>query len=414
MSLVKLVNLKDLDQSLFHLLGNQLVKAIYPKSKCLQGSGGDSGIDCYYGNLNGKNLHVFQHKFLPNTLGNPGKAQIIRSLKKMLEKYPNTRYWTLLLPKNLTIGEQTWFDSTIVNKYKQLKAEVWDETYLCSLLFKHPEIRQEFFPLPSLIQNLFDKHFLDLKANIVLPATTILKSDIMGFPSIEQISKNSKICSMSKIQTVRIAPEFDEYEITDNLPLISNIDLCNDMFDNHYPNLKSKWNNLTNSIKKFREYEINFNNNVREKLVRLFETYEISYKVTMVCNFEPNIPLIKFVERFYNKIKSEEYLESDFEIDAGYPHMVNITYTKDANSLIYQAPSQEEAEKIVSILRLVCKSILKEMNNDIKNLKFHEQNCIIKANLLNKELGRVIDSPLLSFHPDRNGMPKCAYVNSPN
>ena len=45
------INFVTLDTIIFHRLGNDIVKVEYPNTKCLDGSGGDEGIDCYDGNL---------------------------------------------------------------------------------------------------------------------------------------------------------------------------------------------------------------------------------------------------------------------------------------------------------------------------------------------------------------------------
>jgi len=87
-----LVDLKALDSTKFHSLCNALVKAEYSDATCVEGSGGDEGIDCFLGNnMNVDNLHVFQHKFLPTTLNDSGKGQIKSSLKQSLSilMYPN-------------------------------------------------------------------------------------------------------------------------------------------------------------------------------------------------------------------------------------------------------------------------------------------------------------------------------------
>ena len=69
------INLASLDSNSFHKLGNDLVnKKNTLKQSVRKGKGGDDGIDCYDGNLKGYNLHVFQHKFLPDTLKDNGET----------------------------------------------------------------------------------------------------------------------------------------------------------------------------------------------------------------------------------------------------------------------------------------------------------------------------------------------------
>jgi hypothetical protein len=68
-----LIDFSSLGDSKLHRLCNDLVTAEYPTARCIEGSGGDNGIDCYNGDSTDKLSTVFQHKFLPRTLGSSGK-----------------------------------------------------------------------------------------------------------------------------------------------------------------------------------------------------------------------------------------------------------------------------------------------------------------------------------------------------
>jgi hypothetical protein len=93
------IDFSNLGNSKFQRLCNDLVIAEYPEAKCIEGSGGDMGIDCYIGDLKGSSLIVFQHKFLPRTLEPSGKKQIKQSLVTALEAFGNIKKWVLLIPK---------------------------------------------------------------------------------------------------------------------------------------------------------------------------------------------------------------------------------------------------------------------------------------------------------------------------
>jgi hypothetical protein len=74
LAVMALIDLKALDSTKFHSLCNAIVKAEYSDATCVEGSGGDEGIDCFLGNnMDAGNLHVFQHKFLTTTLNSSGK-----------------------------------------------------------------------------------------------------------------------------------------------------------------------------------------------------------------------------------------------------------------------------------------------------------------------------------------------------
>jgi hypothetical protein len=135
-----------LDNGKFHRLCNELVAGEYPAAKCIEGMGGDRGIDCHIGLLTDESLMIFQHKFLHRTLGSNGKNQIKKSLTTVLRHFPNTKKWTLLIAKDFTIGEIEWFDK-LKKSYPTVELEVWNDTRLRSLLPKNARIRYDYFPL---------------------------------------------------------------------------------------------------------------------------------------------------------------------------------------------------------------------------------------------------------------------------
>src|SRR5712691_2708850 len=135
-----------LDDGKFHRLCNELDAGEYPAAKCIEGTGGDRSIDCHIGDLTDEFLMIFQHKFLPRTLGPSGKNQIKKSLTTVLRHFPNTKKWILLIPKDFTIGETEWFDE-LKKSYPTVELEVWNDTRLRALLRKNARIRYDYFPL---------------------------------------------------------------------------------------------------------------------------------------------------------------------------------------------------------------------------------------------------------------------------
>jgi hypothetical protein len=84
---MSLLSFKNLNNTLFHQLSNDLVKAECPGATCVEGLGGDEGIDCFNGSsIDANNLHVFQHKFFTDTLTNSGKKQIKESLNRVARR----------------------------------------------------------------------------------------------------------------------------------------------------------------------------------------------------------------------------------------------------------------------------------------------------------------------------------------
>jgi hypothetical protein len=257
-----LIDFKNLDNSQFHLLCNDLVKAEFSNATCLEGSGGDEGIDCFIGNnIDQIDLHVFQHKFFPNTLSNSGKRQVRESLKQV-HKRPNVSKWTLLIAKNLTPGEIRWYN----NKLKDL-------------LRKHYRIYYEYFPLPVNIENKINNHFDDLKKDIVKPL-------------IEYVHN----LSIEKILS------------------ISDKELCEDSIDNHYSPLASKLQNLICFSSNIESQSVKLRNHIKDLLERYLTINDIKHRENDSDTYimTDSVPINQFIERLWPLVETNAYSDDKF------------------------------------------------------------------------------------------------------
>ena len=100
----------------------------------VDGSGGDGGLDCYFGGENGTD--VYELKSFLGRMNNARRQQVVRSLQRALKKTPRT--WSLVVPIDATPKEQEWFDSLASETTTKL---TWlDKTWLEEQLAAHPDI----------------------------------------------------------------------------------------------------------------------------------------------------------------------------------------------------------------------------------------------------------------------------------
>lgn len=104
----------------------------------VDGSGGDGGLDCYFGGENGTD--VYELKSFLGRMNNARRQQVVRSLQRALKKTPRT--WSLVVPIDATPKEQEWFDSLASETTTKL---TWlDKTWLEDQLAAHPDIGRYF------------------------------------------------------------------------------------------------------------------------------------------------------------------------------------------------------------------------------------------------------------------------------
>ena len=136
------MDFSQLNEKKFNEMCNQLIKAEYPNSKPVEGSGGDEGIDSFLGDFDGL-IKVFQYKFFLRPIRNPQQNQIKQSLLTAKEKHSLTE-WVLVIPRNFTPREIRMFNQ-LQRDNSTIKIDYIGVTELRNLLNKHVSIKDSYF-----------------------------------------------------------------------------------------------------------------------------------------------------------------------------------------------------------------------------------------------------------------------------
>ena len=334
-----------------HTLCNAL-KAEYSDATCVEGSGGDEGIDCFLGNnMDVDDLHVFQHKFLPTTLNDSGKAQIKSSLKQVISKHSNVSRWTLLIAKDLTPGEMKWFNQLRID-YPTIKLDLWDNTKLKDLLRKYYTIRYDYFPIPEHIDKKITKHLDDLKE--------------MAVRLLDYVQDGSSNRILS----------------------ILNYGLYEDLISNHYPDLGTKFQKLLNLLDNIESQSCEFISQIKSLLEHHLVNEGIKYRYdeSGIYDMIDSIPINQFTERLWPLVESSTYSDDKFRLNDGYPNMVRIVFLSDlGQGVMYQCLPNENCKEIKSKLQSICRMIIRE--TDEKLSQYNElkvlATCLFKTYLRN-------------------------------
>jgi hypothetical protein len=103
------IDWRDLSPGLFEDMVAVLLSHLHQRVKRLDGGGGDSGRDVHF---KGNELYdIYQMKYFPYRLGPVQRRQIKDSFETASALKPTS--WTLILPIDLTQGEEEWFDDLV-------------------------------------------------------------------------------------------------------------------------------------------------------------------------------------------------------------------------------------------------------------------------------------------------------------
>lgn len=143
--------LRELSKEAFESLVHQLLMFKYPGAgiKRVDGTGGDQGIDSFWGELS-RGPIVWQCKHFTTRIRKPQKQQIKKSIRAAFENRPLSR-WILCLPINLRTSEHDWFQAHIVGAHGGAAAiSLMQASDIVDELINNRPLRDAFFPVNAI------------------------------------------------------------------------------------------------------------------------------------------------------------------------------------------------------------------------------------------------------------------------
>ncbi|WP_160162914.1 hypothetical protein [Natrinema limicola] len=110
----------------------------------IDGSGGDDGIDCFRGEIDGE-ITIFQHKYHTGRLEYTQKRQISDSLDRAQEEHSGLEKWILLIATEFTPTEHEWFQEEIVSPNSGIDIEYWNKPKIENRLIQYDFLIERYF-----------------------------------------------------------------------------------------------------------------------------------------------------------------------------------------------------------------------------------------------------------------------------
>ena len=139
------MNFEILNQLKFENFCKLLLTCIFPELQTIEGSGGDSGTDSFFGRINDQNT-VFQFKFFTKRMTSSRWKQVRESLETSIQKL-NPSKWMLLMPIEFTEGEhKEWEKLRVEFLNKNVTLEFWSIVNITEQAYRHVAVLSSAYP----------------------------------------------------------------------------------------------------------------------------------------------------------------------------------------------------------------------------------------------------------------------------
>ena len=141
------------------------------------------------------------------------------------------------------------------------------------------------------------------------------------------------------------------------------IELFRDFVDNHYPEIKSVWDQVAKEGDNIDAKDYWLTKFIDQRLRNEFESSGIEYRKSKsdVSQGSSGIPIIEFSDALKNLIITKGYNDSELYLDHNSPR--NYIYFVEAQ--VYYSADENCCLKILPILQNICKHIQNDIQNEI-------------------------------------------------
>ncbi len=339
-----------LNEKKFSEMCNQLIKAEYPNSNPVEGSGGDEGIDSFIGDFDGL-IKIFQYKFFLKPIRNPQQNQIKQSLLTAKEKHSLTE-WVLVIPRNFTPREIRLFNQ-LQRDNPTIKIDYIGATELRNLLNKHISIKDSYFKEDKLTKEIksnsqkLNEIFNLFKEEISIgnlytsgwnvKQINICKFDLINInleDLISNLNKNYQYAKFRKLGFTKFNKINDTFYKTRFILKEGKIlfkmlpkDLKDDPFELKYPNYK-------------------------DAEIWIKDVSNKNLSIISVCIFNSTKPFVDLIKKIFKDcVLSDSVIIKDLEFNKDMKSLVNKSFSSSIDTLqiepnIIQKAKQDSGQEI--------------------------------------------------------------------
>jgi hypothetical protein len=186
--------------------------------------------------------------------------------------------------------------------------------------------------------------------------------------------------------------------------------LCKDFLNNHYPEIIDQWSDVHSSYDIYRNKNENITQIIHERLKYYFNNQDIKFRYDGEPDnpYTSSIPINKFQRKLWDLLRVDEYIDTLFTYDDGYPDKVRIIFS--SIGYIYECKPNENYMRLIDNLKYICNKLRLEFSSEVKNYKILKTEYESKINHLIDHLIKITHIARLRIKDNPKGNIKCDFL----